>query len=115
MNESESNIILGNLVHSDDVREFLDGSTRTKVRLRSAAIGLGTYKPGWKWSLHAGPQTGKPSANHIGYILSGRMMVRDADGNDKEAGPGDAFEVGPGHDAWVVGDEVCMALDFMAS
>jgi uncharacterized cupin superfamily protein len=113
MNKAESNIVLGNLVHSENIREFLDGSTRTKVKLRSAAIGLGTYNPGWKWSLHAGPQTGKPSANHIGYILSGRMMVRDSNGVEKEAGPGDAFEAGPGHDAWVVGEEICVALDFI--
>jgi len=110
---NESNIILGNLVHSENIRQFLDGSTRSVVRLRSAAIGMGTYEPGWKWSLHAGAQTGKPSANHIGYILSGRMMVRDANGVEKEAGPGDAFEVGPGHDARVLGDEVCKALDFI--
>ncbi len=50
---NESNIILGNLVHSENIRQFLDGSTRSVVRLRSAAIGMGTYEPGWKWSLHA--------------------------------------------------------------
>ena len=81
--------------------------------LRSAVVGLGTYQSGWRWSLHAGAQTGKPSENHVGYILSGRLRVRDPAGHEQEAGPGDAFELSPGHDAWVVGEEPCMALDFI--
>jgi hypothetical protein len=70
------------------------------------------YQPGWRWSKDAGPQTGKPSANHIGYVISGYMIVMDATGVEAEIGPGAAFEVGPDHDAWVVGDEPCTALDF---
>jgi hypothetical protein len=41
--------------------------------------------------------------------------VRDAEGNEAEVGPGDAFVVAAGHDAWVVGDEPCVALDFIPS
>ncbi len=80
--------------------------------LESAAVGRGEYLPGWRWSEHAGPQTGKDSEAHIGYILPGRMVVRGADGQEVLVGPGDSFEAQPGHDAWVVGDEVCIALDF---
>ena len=69
--------------------------------------------PCWKWSTHAGPQTGKPSGNHVGYILSGTMMIKDFNGIETEVGSAEAFEVGPGHDAWVVGDEPCVALDFI--
>lgn len=65
------------------------------------------------WSLHAGKQTGKASENHIGYIISGSMMIQDSTGNEIRVGPGDAFEVGPGHDAWVIGGEPCIALDFI--
>jgi uncharacterized cupin superfamily protein len=110
---TDSKIVLGSLVKSENVRKFLDGSTRSNIMLRSAVLGLGTYHSGWKWSLHAGAQVGKSSENHIGYILSGRMMVRDSAGIEKEVGPGDAFEVGLGHDAWVIGSESCTALDFI--
>lgn len=96
----------------DTTQTFIDGSTRSHASLRSVAIGFGTYRPGWRWSLHVGAATGKESESHIGYMISGRMIVKDASGKEVEVGPGDAFEVGHGHDAWVVGEIPCVALDF---
>lgn len=93
------------------VRTFADGSEYWVVDLPSVRIGLGHFKPGWVWSKHAGAQTGKESQTHIGIIQSGQTAVMSADGTKIEVGPGDVFEVGPGHDAWVVGDEMCVALD----
>lgn len=92
---------------------FLDGSSRNAVILQSSAIGIGTYNPGWRWSLHARTMTGKPSERHVGYIISGEMMVRDSDGNENLVHAGEAFEVAENHDAWVVGDTPCVALDFI--
>ena len=97
---------------TENLRTFLDGSKRSVAVLESVAIGWGEYLPGWKWSLHAGPQTGKSSEAHIGYVLSGQMAVRAANSKEVTVSPGMAFEVQPGHDAWVVGDEPCVALDF---
>ncbi len=37
---------------------------------------------------------------------------RMADGSELELGPGDAFAIGAGHDAWVVGDEPGVTIDF---
>jgi hypothetical protein len=106
-------IVKGNPSTAGNTRKFIDGSTRSYSALRTAAVGFGTYRPGWRWSLHAGPQTGKNSENHIGYIISGRMMVKDQYGNKMEIEPGCAFEIAPGSDAWVIGDESCIALDFI--
>jgi hypothetical protein len=50
--------------------------------------------------------------NHNGYIQSGRMRIRMDDGTETEVASGDAFVCPPGHDAWVVGDEPCVAFDF---
>lgn len=107
-------IVAKNIDNADKSWIFLDGSKRTVVFLESVAIGRGEYLPGWRWSKHVGSQTGKSSEAHIGYILSGQMVVRRADGKGKEVtvGSGDAFEVQPGHDAWVIGNEPCVALDF---
>ena len=91
---------------------FLDGSTRKVAALPSLFVGRGVYRPGWRWSLHAGGRAGRTAEHHIGYVVSGRFMIEDRAGNRCEAGPGEAFEVGQGHDAWVIGDEPCVALDF---
>jgi quercetin dioxygenase-like cupin family protein len=91
---------------------FLDGSERVVVEVGPARIGHGIYRPGWRWSEHVRPLADQDSAAHTGYVLSGRMIVRAAGGNQVELAAGDVFWVGPGHDAWVVGDEPCVALDF---
>ena len=111
--DSQSGIIKGDPNNENNARKFIDGSTRSFASLRTAAIGFGTYQPGWKWSLHAGPQTGKDSENHIGYVISGQMMVKGPSGNEAVVNPGEAFEIVAGSDAWVIGDESCIALDFI--
>jgi mannose-6-phosphate isomerase-like protein (cupin superfamily) len=93
---------------------FLDDSRRSQITLARVVIGRGVYRPGWRWSAHVRPMAGHESEAHVGYIISGRMIVRGPDGARVEVGPGDAFEAPPGHDAWVVGDEPCVALDFAA-
>jgi len=102
------------LTDSKNFHQLLDGSFRSSETLRNASIGLGTYEPGWKWSIHAGAQTGKPSENHIGYVLSGYFRVRSAAGEELVVGPGEAFELSAGSDAWVEGQEPCVALDFLS-
>jgi len=111
--DSQSGIIKGKPNNKDNARKFIDGSIRSFASLRTAAIGFGTYQSGWKWSLHAGPQTGKDSENHIGYVISGQMMVKDPSGNEAVVNPGEAFEIVAGSDAWVIGKENCIALDFI--
>src|SRR5258705_13805819 len=112
MSEQRPSVVAKGLGKGDRSWTFLDGSERRAVILRSAAIGEGKYLPGWRWSEHVGRMTGKTSQAHIGLVVSGTMIVRGVDGREVTVGPGDAFEVGPGNDAWVVGDEPCVALDF---
>lgn len=75
-----------------------------------------TFQPGWKWSECVKPTAGTESckAPHINFILSGHLKVVMDDGTTKEMGPGDCAVIAPGHDAWVVGNEPCVALDFAA-
>ena len=74
----------------------------------------GTFEPGWRWSEHLKPIAGTDScqATHLLYCLSGRMRVEMSSGERGEIGPGDVAAIEPGHDAWVVGDEPCVAVDF---
>jgi hypothetical protein len=64
---------------------FLDESARGVVNLGRVAVGRGNYRPGWRWSLHVQPLSGKESAEHIGYVISGRMRVRAKDGTEVES------------------------------
>jgi hypothetical protein len=109
-----ADIVVTNVATMDNPRVFLDGSRRALSKLPSVVVGRGVYRPGWRWSEHAGPQTGEASMRHVGFIESGHMTILAADGSEVRVGPGDVFEVGPGHDAWVTGSEPCVALDFQA-
>jgi hypothetical protein len=99
----------------DEVREFTDGMGRVElVDLNGHKIGLGTFEAGWRWSENVKPLSGTHSCQveHIGYVLQGRMALKMDDGTEREFGPGDTFHMPPGHDAWIVGDEKCVLLDF---
>jgi hypothetical protein len=98
----------------DEVRPFQANGQVELVNLASGPVGRGTFEPGWKWSNDVKPIAGTDSCQvgHVGYIISGRMNVRMDDGSEHEYGPGEAFNMPPGHDAWTVGDEACVVLDF---
>ena len=97
----------------DEVRTFDKGKVEI-VNLGDVTIGRGTLEPGWSWSKCVKPLAGTNScqAPHTSYIISGRMKVRMDDGTEFEGGPGDTAVIPPGHDAWVVGDEPCVSIDF---
>jgi hypothetical protein len=80
-------------------------------------VGRATFRPGWRWSTDVKPVVGTDSCQlaHSSYVVSGRFHVRMDDGTERELGPGDAHVVSAGHDAWVVGDEPCVAIDFSSA
>jgi quercetin dioxygenase-like cupin family protein len=99
----------------DETRPFKDRKGKLDVvKVGDRTFGRGTFEPGWRWSEHVKPIAGTPSCQtaHTGYILEGRMLVKMDDGAQLEYGPGDAFYMPPGHDAWVVGDKSCVLIDF---
>ena len=69
-----------------------------------------TYPSGWKFSTHMGAP--KCLDTHVGYTLSGHMLAELGDGTRLELSPGSVFVVPAGHDAWVVGDEPCVIVQF---
>ena len=97
----------------DELREFEKGKFEV-VRIGDMTIGRATYEPGWRWSEHVGMEEGERSCHvdHVGMIVCGRMMVRMDDGREIEMTAGDLFSIGPGHDAWVIGDETYVSLHF---
>jgi len=73
-----------------------------------------TFQPGWKWSECVKPIVGTDSCevSHLVYTISGRMVLRMDDGKEMEIGPGDVASIPPGHDAWIVGQEPYVGIDF---
>lgn len=91
---------------------FADGSKRNVTELETVFVGKGNYLPGWRWSKDVGAVTGKESERHVGFVISGSFGVRETDGTESVVQAGEAFELKPGADAWVIGDKPCVALDF---
>ena len=100
----------------DGLRE-LPLLTVSLARIGSHTIGRGEVQPGWHWAEHLAPVMGTPSCpvHHVQVLLSGRFAVRMDDGEEATFEPGDVMDIPPGHDAWVVGDEPAVLLDFAGS
>lgn len=96
-----------------DTRRALPGGTIELIRLGGLDFDRATFGPGWRWSEHAGSASCRE--RHLGYLVSGCMRFRMDDGTEVQAGAGSVYLVPPGHDAWVVGDEPCVALDLTPS
>jgi len=99
----------------DEVRSIPNG-TIDVVSLDDHVVGRMTYLPGWRWSVDMKPIAGTQSCqfHHFGVTISGRLRAQMPDGTELEVGPGDVFEFPPGHDAWVVGEEPWVSIDFEA-
>jgi hypothetical protein len=98
----------------DESRPFAAHGHADIHRIGNGTVMRGVFEAGWKWSQDVAPLAGTKScqAPHLGYCISGRMKIRMDDGAEQEIAPGDFFRITPGHDAWVVGSEACILLDF---
>ncbi|MGH2357613.1 MAG: hypothetical protein ACRDGJ_06320 [Candidatus Limnocylindria bacterium] len=97
----------------DEVRPFERGRIEV-VELGELVIGRAIFEPGWRWSTHVRPiaETDSCQYHHVGHVISGHLHIEMDDGASIELVEGDAFEVPPGHDAWVVGDEPWVSVDY---
>ncbi|MHC1561271.1 cupin domain-containing protein [Actinomycetospora sp. C-140] len=89
-------------------------TTLQVVSLGGASVARLTLQPGWRWSACIKPVVGGTScqAAHLGYLVSGRMHVVADDGTEADLGAGECYRLEPGHDAWVVGDDPVVGLEF---
>lgn len=84
------------------------------VVLGETYVGRYAAQPGWRWSKDVKSVVGTSSCqhHHQGIVTSGHMQIVTDDGARRVIGPGEAFDIPPGHDAWVVGDEPCVSIEF---
>ncbi|HEX5823688.1 MAG TPA: cupin domain-containing protein [Candidatus Limnocylindrales bacterium] len=87
------------------------------VTVGGSTVGRFTFEPGWRWSTSVKPIVGTDQCenHHVGFAVSGRMNVIDTAGLEKEIGPGEAYDIAPGHDAWIVGNDTFVGLEFKSA
>ncbi len=100
----------------DQIRQFPAGRCDI-VSLDEMSVGRFVFQPGWRWSKDVAPiaQTSSCQFRHLGYTISGSLHVHMDDGTTLLIGPGEAYEIPPGHDAWVIGDEDWCAVEFASA
>jgi hypothetical protein len=103
-----------NFQRPDETRPFEGNGKTDVVTLAGRPVARAVFEPGWRWSQNVKPIAGTDlcEVSHYGYCISGRMRIEMADGTRHDIGPGDAFAIPPRHDAEVIGDEPCVAVDF---
>ena len=98
---------------ADEVRAFTNGQVEL-LHIGGSDIGRLVLRPGWRWSEHVKPLAGTDlcEAPHFQYHVAGTLRIQMADGTCFDAVPGQVTALPSGHDAWVVGDEPVVVVDW---
>ena len=99
----------------DEGTTFPNGAAAA-VSIERATITRATMEPGWKWSEDEKDLVGTdlcPKSHHI-YVVSGTLGLRLSDGTSECVDAGEAVAIPPQHDAWTVGDNQLVYVDFSA-
>jgi hypothetical protein len=95
------------------VREFPKGRLEL-IKVGGAIVGRAVFEPGWRWATSVQPiaKTASCEAPHFQYHVAGVLRIRMDDGTEFDCQPGDVSLLPSGHDAWVIGDEPAIVVDF---
>ena len=101
---------------ADEVRTFENGRAEI-LRMGDMEIGRLVLSPGWRWSENVKPIAGTElcEAPHFQYHVAGTLRIQTADGVEFDATPGQVTSLPAGHDAWVVGDEDVVVVDWFGA
>jgi len=104
---------LKSLDKPDEVREFSQGRLEL-AKIGGATVGRAVLQPGWRWSNSVQPlvKTKSCETTHFQYHVAGVLRVRMDNGSEFDCKAGDVSLIPPGHDAWVVGNEPVVVVDF---
>ena len=102
-----------NFETADDVRKLPKAQIEI-VQIDETSIGLATFDPGWRWTTDLAPLVGTRSCqiHHLGYCLAGTLRAVLDDGQTLDIGPNHAYEIPAGHDAWVLGDDAWVTVEW---
>jgi hypothetical protein len=98
---------------ADEIREFPKGRLEL-INVGGATIGRAIFEPGWRWATSVQPiaKTSSCEAPHFQYHVAGVLRIRMDDGSEFDCRPGDVSLLPSGHDAWVIGNEAAVVVDF---
>jgi class 3 adenylate cyclase len=102
--------------NADEVRTFQRGQIDV-VRLDEIALARFKLQPGWRWSVDVSPtvRTQFCQNRHVGYAISGSIQVSMVDGTALTIQAGDSYEIPPGHEVLVFGDEPWESIEFASA
>ncbi len=105
--------VIKNFGKPEETRKFPQGRVEL-LQIGGSTIGRAIFEPGWRWATSIQPlaKTKSCQAPHLQYHVSGVLRVRMDDGTEFDCNPGDVSLLPSGHDAWVVGDEPVVVVDF---
>lgn len=100
----------------DEVRSFPNGHAQV-ISLDESVVGRAVYEPGWRWSTAMPPIAGTATCqlHHLGYSVSGAIRVVTDDGQAIDIPPNSIYEIPPGHDAWVVGEDPWVTVEWTSA
>jgi hypothetical protein len=100
----------------DELRAFPNGHAEI-LKVGDSEIGRLVFEPGWRWATDVKPIAQTPSceAPHFQYHIAGKLAIRMDDGTEFVAEPGDVTSLPSGHDAWVLGDEPVVVVDWFGA
>jgi quercetin dioxygenase-like cupin family protein len=100
----------------DEVRSFEKGRVEL-VNINGGVVGRLVLEPGWRWSQHVKPIAGTEwcEAPHFQYHAAGRLKVVTSQGQEFEVGPGEVTSLPAHHDAYVIGDDPVILVDFFGA
>jgi hypothetical protein len=100
----------------DETRPFPLGRLDV-LSIGGSEIGRLTLEPGWRWSEHVKPIAGTDlcQAPHFQYHVSGTLRIRSEDGEEFDAVSGQVTSLPAGHDAWVIGDQPVVVIDWFGA
>jgi class 3 adenylate cyclase len=108
-----ADVLRKNVDEPDEIVNFPNVQTHI-VHLGDLTVGRLVNQPGWRWSKDVRPTVGGEwcEIRHVGFVISGRLGIDFRDGSTVVFGPGDVFEIPPGHDGFTVGDEPVVQVEW---
>lgn len=95
-------------------RREVAGVVMDIARIGEGRVKRVVYQPGFRWSRDMKPIVGTDLCMHahVGFLVSGHIEIRYADGCTADFVGPQPVAIDPGHDGAVIGDEPAVLVEF---